>query len=192
MLAKLLSSIVAEGLSYLTENHQLILLTHFRGRPGHSTTDSLHLLIDTIKAAWRRRQVVSVLVLDVEGAFPNMVTPLLLHNLRKRRVPEVYVSYVDSMLTGHWTQLKFDDYTSSWFELDNSIGQGNLLSMLLYLYYNSYVLEVLKGHDEMGLGYVDDMALVTVASNFRRAHRRLKQMMVQPGGAVEWSGTHNS
>ena len=74
------------------------------------------------------------------------------------------------MLTGLWTQLKFDDYTSSWFELDNGIGQGDPLSMLLYLYYNSDVLEVLKGRDEMGLGYVDDMALVTVASNFRRAH----------------------
>ena len=82
--------------------------------------------------------------------------------------------------------------TSSWFELDNGIGQGDLLSMLLYLYYNSDVLEVPKGHDEMGLGYIDDMALVAVASDFRRVHQRLKQMMVRPGGAMEWSGTHNS
>ena len=133
---------MAEGLSYLTENHQLIPSTHFIGHPSRSTTDSLHLLVDTIKAAWRCRQVVSVLFLDVDGAFPNVVTPRLLHNLRKRRVPEVYVSYVNSMLTGHWTQLKFDDYTSSWFKLDNGMGQGDPLSMLLYLYYNSDMLEV--------------------------------------------------
>ena len=91
-LAKLLSSIVAEGLSFLTEAHQLIPSMHFGGRPGRTTTDSLHLLVDTIKAAWRCRQVISVLFLDVEGAFPNAVTSRLLHNLRKRRVPEVYVS----------------------------------------------------------------------------------------------------
>ena len=50
--AKLLESVVAEEMSYLTESHQLIPATHFSGRPGHATTDSLHLLVDTIKAAW--------------------------------------------------------------------------------------------------------------------------------------------
>ena len=54
------------------------------------------------------------------------------------------------------------------------------------------MLEVPKGCDEMSFGYVDDMALVAVASDFRQAHQRLKQMIVWPGGAVEWSGTHNS
>ena len=74
------------------------------------------------------------------------------------------------MLMGRRTQLKFDDYTLSWFALDNGIGQGNLLSMLLYLYYNSDVLEVPKGRNEMGLGYIDDMAMVAVAKDFRQAH----------------------
>ena len=49
------------------------------------------------------------------------------------------------MLTGRCTQLRFDNYTSSWFALDNGIGQGNPLLMLLYLYYNSDTLEVPKG-----------------------------------------------
>ena len=70
---------------------------------------------------------------------------------------------------------------SSWIELDNGIGQGDPLSMLLYLYYNSDMLEVLTGRNEMGLGYVDDMALVVVAKDFTQAHQRLKQMMTQTG-----------
>ena len=191
-LAKLLSSIIAEGLSYLMETHQLIPSTHFGGRPGHLMAGSLHLLVDMIKAAWHHRQVASVLFLDIEGAFLNTMMAHLLHNLRKRRVPKVFISYMDNMLTGCWTQLKFDDYTSSWFKLDNGIGQGDPLSMLSYLYYNSDVLEVLKGHNKVGLGYVDDMALVAVASDFRSVHRKLKQMMTWPAGAVEWSGAHNS
>jgi ribonuclease HI len=190
--AKLLSSIVAEEMSYLTESHQLIPATHFGGRPGRTTTDSLHLLVDTIKAAWRRHQVVSVLFLDIEGAFPNAVTDRLLHNLRKRRVPEVFVKYIRGMLTGRRTRLRFDDYTSAWFELDNGIGQGDPLSMLLYLYYNSDLLEIPKGRDELGLGYVDDMALVSIAKDFGEAHRGIRRMMDRAGGAMEWSGTHNS
>ena len=148
--------------------------------------------MDTIKAAWRRHQVVSVLFLDIEGVFPNAVTPRLLHNLHKRRVPEVYVPFISNMLMGRHTQLQFDDHVSSWIELDNGIGLGDPLSVLLYLYYNLDILEVPMGHNEMGLGYVDDMALVAVAKDFTQAHRRLKQMMTQTGGAIEWSGVHNS
>src|SRR6266481_4452938 len=64
--------------------------------------------------------------------------------------------------------------------------------MLLYLSYNADLLEVPTGHDEMGLGYVDDMVLMSTAKDFGKAHQRLKRMMVWAGGVVEWSGTHNS
>ena len=87
-IAKLLSSIVAEDLVHLMEKHALLPANHFGGRPGRTMMDSLHLLVDTVKAAWHRKQVVSVLFLDVEGAFPNAVMERLLHNLWKRRVPE--------------------------------------------------------------------------------------------------------
>ena len=78
--------------------------------------------MDTIKATWQRHQVVLVLFLDIEGAFPNTTTDQLLHNLRKRRVLEVFVTYISGMVTGWRTRLKFDNYTSAWFELDNRIG----------------------------------------------------------------------
>ena len=93
---------------------------------------------------------------------------------------------------GRCTQLRFDNFMSSWFALDNGIGQGDPLSMLLYLYYNLDALEVPKGRNEMGLGYVNDMAMVAIAKDFRQAHRRLKQMMTCTSGAIEWSSVHNS
>ena len=86
----------------------------------HHYADSLHLLVDTIKAAWHCHQVVSMLFLDIEGAFPNAVTTRLLHNLCKRQVPEVYISFISNMLTGCHTQLQFDDHVSSWFGLDTA------------------------------------------------------------------------
>ena len=85
--------------------------------------------------------------------------------------------YISGMLTGCHTKLKFDDYISAWFKLDNGIGQGDPLSMLLYLYYNLDLLEVPKGRDELGLGYVDDMVLVATAKDFRKAHRGIHHMM---------------
>jgi len=89
------------------------------------TTDAVHTLVDKIKSAWRRGKVVSVLFLDVKGAFPNAVTDRLIHNLRKRRIPKAYVQFVKQLLTGRWTQLKFDDYLSDVIQISNGIGQGD-------------------------------------------------------------------
>jgi hypothetical protein len=99
-IAKLITSIVAEEITFLAESQQLLPDTHFGGWLGRTTSDSLHLLTDTIKAAWRKKLVVSVLFLDIEGAFPNTVTKRLLHNMRKRCLPEEYVIFVENMLTG--------------------------------------------------------------------------------------------
>ena len=130
-MGKLLSSVVAEELVYMCEQYELLPSHHFRGQPGRCTMDAMHLLAHRIKAAWRRNKVAVVLFLDVEGAFPNTVTARLLHNLRMRRVPERYVSFIAQMLTGWCTRLKFDRYVSDWMEVNNGIVQGDPLSMIL-------------------------------------------------------------
>jgi hypothetical protein len=111
ILTKLLSFIVAEEITYIAETHELLPDTHFRGRLGRTTLDSLHLLTDVIKASWCKEQIVSVLFLEIEGAFPNMVTERLIHNMRKSRIPEEHVTFVKNMLMGHRTRLKFNNYT---------------------------------------------------------------------------------
>ena len=108
----------------------------------------------------------SVLFLDVKEAFPNVVTLCLLHNMKKRQVPEAYVAFVKNLLSGRRAKLKFDDYTSDWFDLDNGIGQGDLLSMLLYLFHNADLLDITSRPDELSLGYVDNVALIVTANNF--------------------------
>jgi len=80
---KVLSVIVADQISFLTENYQLLPRNHFGGCPGWTTTDAMHLLTLRIKAAWHAGKVAAVLFLDIKGAFPNTVPERLVHNLRK-------------------------------------------------------------------------------------------------------------
>ena len=51
-LGKLLSSLVAEDLSFMCEQYALLLDNHFSGRPRQCTTDVMHLLVHKIKDAW--------------------------------------------------------------------------------------------------------------------------------------------
>ena len=192
-MAKVLTSIVAENLSQLVEQHRLLPRTHFGGRPGRSTVDAVHYLIHKIRSAWRTNKVVSVLFLDVEGAFPNAVTTRLIHNLKKRRIPVSIINFVELLLTNRKTKLKFDDYISDIIDIANGIGQGNPLSMLLYILYNADLLELPDDTaTEDALGYVDDIALLAVGDDLEETTQKLQNLMTKQGGGLNWSILHNS
>jgi ribonuclease HI len=192
-MAKVLTSLVAEIISNLVETHHLLPKTHFGGRPGRTTTDAIHYIVHRIKTAWRDDQVVSILFLDVEGAFPNAVTARLLHNLKKRRIPNKLVGFIERLLTDRRTKIRFDDYTSECMNITNGIGQGDPLSMLLYILYNADLLEIPDNiQREDAIGYVDDIAILAIGRDFDETTNQLRHMMVKDDGGLQWSRDHNS
>ena len=142
-----------------------------RGRAKRTTTDAVLNLVQHIKDAWRRGQVTSVLYLDISSAFPSVNRSRLLHNLRKRGVPEPLVLWIADFLRDRTTQLKFDDFTSDPLVADCGLPQGSPRSPILYLFYSADLLETLDPKDgsQLVLGYIDDTAVavssLTVASN---------------------------
>ena len=189
---KVVTAVVASHITFITEKHQLLPANHFGGQPGQTTTDTMHLLINKIKAAWRTGKVSSVLFLDIEGAFLNVNPERLVHNLRKCRVPEKYVSFMHNMLRDRVTTLKFDGYTSAPIAIDNGIGQGDPLSMVLYQYYNTDLLDIPSGKDRETVAYVDDTFMMATGTDFQSAHHILADMMCKEGGVEDWSKTHSS
>lgn len=83
-LCKVLTAVAAEIMIFYTEKYQLLPPNHFRGRLGRTTSDAVHLLVYKIKDLWHKKQVMAMLFLDSEGAFPNAVTNRILHNMRKK------------------------------------------------------------------------------------------------------------
>ena len=193
-LGKLFSSIIADDLSHFCETRGVLPNNQFGGRPARTTTDSMILMTHRIKEKWRQKKVVSVLFLDVQGAFPNVVKEVLIHNMRARSVPSEYVNLVDLMLTGRKTRLSFDDYTSNLVSINNGNNQGCPLSMIYYAFYNAGLLELSPpgSKEEEQFGFVDDVALFAAGNDFTEAHETLADMMGRPGGAFDWSESHNS
>ena len=191
-LAKVLTSIIAEQLTFYAEKHQLLPQQHYGGRPARTTTDAMHTLTYKIKEAWRRKKVVSVLFLDIEGAFPNAVNEKLLRNMKRRRVPTKLIQFTENLLRNRTTKLKFDDFTSTEICLDNGIGQGDPISMVLYQFYNADLIDIPDGNNEAAMAYVDDAILIATGTNFIETHKTLSDMMTREGGAVSWSTDHNS
>ena len=192
-IAKLLTAIIADEVSRLAKKHQLLPKTHFGGRPGRTTTDAIHYLVHKVKEAWRKGKVASILFLDVEGAFPNAVTDRLIHNLKKRRIPTAYVKFIIQLLKDRMTKLKFDDFISEPIKIENGIGQGDPLSMILYIFYNADLLEITDTNNkEDVIGYVDDIAMIVTGSDFNETTGKLRHLMTRIDGGISWSKEHNS
>ena len=192
-MAKILTSIIAENLSQITEYHHLLPKNHFGGRPGQSAMDAIHYLIYKIHSAWRSNKVVSALFLDVEGAFPNVSPKRLIHNLRKKRIPTSIVKFVKSLLSNRRTRLRFNNFKSDTIQVQNSIGQGNLLSILLYIYYNTDLLNIPTNTQKKDtMGYINDITLLSIGNNFTETTEQIEDIMVREDGRQQWSIEHNS
>ncbi|KJA19536.1 hypothetical protein HYPSUDRAFT_109586, partial [Hypholoma sublateritium FD-334 SS-4] len=90
-------------LEYYTERLQLLPAMQFGGRPGRTTTDSLHLLTKFTKDAWRKGHEVAAIFMDVKGAFPNTVIPVLAHDMRKRGIPKRFTDWIERKSEGRET-----------------------------------------------------------------------------------------
>jgi ribonuclease HI len=191
-LAKLLSAIVAEDLSYICEANNLLPQRAYGGRPGRITTDAIHVLTHRVKDAWRRSNVASILFLDIQSAFPNVVPERLTYEMRKIGIPSIYTTLVSNLLANRSTQLKFDDHVSLPINIDNGNGQGCPLSVILYNIYHAPLTSIPNGKNEDAAGFIDDAALYAEGKDFAETTATLKDMMERKGGALEWSRSHNS
>ena len=129
-----------------------------------------------IKHAWRRKESAAALFLDVQGAFPNTVKEVLLHNMRSRRVPEKYVAITSRMLTNRFMILQFDDYVSPPRPLNNGTTQGCCLSMIFYGFYNTPLMEIANVTEipnELSSGFVDDVMLLAVGKTIDEVRNKL-------------------
>jgi hypothetical protein len=93
------------------------------------------------------------------------------------------------------TKLKFDGFQSTdWIPINNGIGQGDPLSMVLYIIYNTNLLKIYNGHEktERAQAFIDDTMLLAIGKTFKDTHATLKDMMEHRGGGYDWAEVHNS
>ena len=85
-LAKVLEKVIANRLSSAAEEHALLPWNQMGARKNRSTLSVIGLLTSYVQTAWRARPgcVVSMLSLDLAGAFPNTSHDRLLAILKRK------------------------------------------------------------------------------------------------------------
>lgn len=76
------------------------------------TEHALHAVTHKIYKTWSQTngQVATLLLLDVSGAFDNVLHVRLLHDLRKRRVDEKIVKWIASFLSNRHMSIAINGF----------------------------------------------------------------------------------
>ena len=188
-IGKVLESIVAEHLSYLCETFELLPKHHFGGRPGRSTEDAMLILSESIYQAWKEGKIYSAIFMDVSGAFNNVHHARLIHNMRKRKIPAEITQWVLSFLSNRTTHMRFNGITTGPISTPTGIPQGSPLSPILYVLYNSDLLDIPKEEKQLGLGFIDDILYGVQNKTARGNARELKRLLVK---AEQWRRQHGA
>lgn len=190
---KVLEMIMAERLSGLAEEHALLPEEQMGARKGRSTDTALELLTEHIHTVWGcgTDNVASMLSLDMSGAFDHVAHTRLLHNLRKRGIPEYIVGWTESFLSERRTSLRFDGKTSAVRPVSAGIPQGSPVSPILFLFFNANLIEdcQAQGLAISTLGFVDDINILAYGRSTEANCRTLK---TAHDTCLRWARTHGA
>jgi len=187
-MGKIIESVVTELLSYTAEEYNLLPDQHYGGRPGRTGEEAMIVLTEKIFNAWKERDVYSVVFMDVAGAFNNVHHKRLQHNLKRRRVPEFIVNWVESFLAERSTKLRFNGIDSEKIAVNAGVPQGSPISPILYLFYNADLLDIpsIRG---LSLGFIDDIAYGVQGESGRENAKELEAMLKK---ADKWREKHGA
>src|SRR5258708_11161807 len=118
----------------------------------------------------------------------------LLRKMEAQNIVKEFHNYVKIIMTQCTIQLRFDNHTLQPFSLPNGCCQGCPLSMLLYIIYNTPLINITDSNNpnECIVGFVDDTTLLACGKDFGKAHSTIKDMMECINRVFKWSSTFNS
>ena len=190
---KILESIVAARIAWALEEYKLLPKTHLGGRKGISTDHAIQLILDYIYRAWGQGRKVSMVLLDVSGAFDNVSHTRLLFNLRQLRLGH-FADWLQSFLTNRSTRISLAGELSSEFSTPTGIPQGSPLSPILYLVYNTPLIRDLfvrrpQGGSTEAYGWIDDACVLASSDSYAENVETLKAALSKAG---RWASQHAS
>ncbi len=135
------------------------------GQSRRSTLSALNLLTSCVQTAWSSRKgcVILILSLDISRAYNHVSTERLLWILQRKGLPEWIIKYVRNFMQGRRTRVAFDGYESDWVQINSGIPQGSPISLILFLFFISELLEGIQSVEEKKLGFrfIDDINIIT-------------------------------
>jgi hypothetical protein len=127
----------------------------------------------------------------MSGAYDRVVPSRLLHNLRKRCLPQWIVNFISSFLTDRSTPLTHPGFSLPLFSTDSGIPQGSPLSLILFLFYNADLVDLYNSLDLpiTCIGFVDDENILAFGLSTEETCIALKEIHSR---CIRWGEMHGA
>ena len=192
-LGKVMEAIMASKITHMAEKHELLPGTQMGARRERSTESALELLTEQIHTVWGQGndKVATLLSMDVAGAYDTVSHQRLIHNLRRRKIPQWVTNWIECFLKNRRTTLTINRRTTDEFDARTGIPQGSPISPILYLFYNADLLDICNrpGTKTSGLGFVDDINVLAYGKSTQEYCRTLERIHRE---CERWALRHGS
>ncbi|EDN91104.1 hypothetical protein SS1G_00507 [Sclerotinia sclerotiorum 1980 UF-70] len=175
-LGKISERILAQRLGYLAETTHLLHKSQIGGRQKKSAIDAALLLTTEIERNKQANKKTSILFMDIKGAFDHVSKNRLLDICKKLRLPTNLISWIASFLQQRQLKLSFNNQIESFKPISTGIPQGSPISPILFLI---YIRDLFLSNSIKFLSYIDDIALITNSSTWKKNIKSLERATKQ-------------
>jgi hypothetical protein len=177
-LGKVLEKIVASRMQEaLKESPELLPARQFGSR---TTSEALEFMLDKVYSAWAEGKLVTIMRLDISGAYDNVWRQALLQTLADKGFPPWIVDMIRSFLSDRTASFHLPGIVSERFHLNTGVPQGSPLSPILFLFFAAPLLERAKTYtkypvvvdgkkvkvDLFAFAFVDDIYLMAISDSY--------------------------
>jgi ribonuclease HI len=155
-IGKGLERTVARRIAWTAMTHKILSPQHGGALPKRSAVDLTAAFTHDTEAAWAKGQHVTMVTLDVQGAFDALLKNRLLHRMAEQGWPQRTILFVNSFLTDRRVQVRLGRVTTPSYPVACGTPQGSPLSPVLY---TLYLAELLSVDTKRRFGYADDICL---------------------------------
>jgi predicted RNA binding protein with dsRBD fold (UPF0201 family) len=182
ILDKTLKSIIVKRISNFAETHKLLFETQMSERRKRACETTLKFFTKQIHTVWNmsKNKMTTLLSLNVIDAYDHVSKEKLIHNLRKRRISNWIIAWIDNFMQNKCTTLRINEQSTFMNQVKIDISQNSFVSLILYLFYNADILKVFERfkYKITIIDFVNDINILTYDINITSNCRALKKIHV--------------
>jgi len=154
---KVIEGLVAKNMTEAAEARGVLPRNEWGDRAGRSTELAAQVVIETSKAAWKKRLTTSLLQGDLKGAFDNVSHGWLLATLASQGWPTWILRWTHSFLLNREACLSFGDWELGSRRVPAGVLQGSPISPLLLCLFMVPLYDKLRAIRGVAtIGFADD------------------------------------
>ena len=156
-LSKAMEYLIAQKIAYISYTYNLLPRNHFGGLKYKNTLDTLVVFQEKIYQAWKDKKVLSLITFDVQGAFNGVARDVLVQRLRKRPIPEIFISWINDFCLQRQAVISVNGETKDLISLEHAgLPQGSPLSPILFLFFNADLIQGPINKNKGSIAFIDD------------------------------------